>query len=193
MSPEQVSALRAGDPQAVDAFYRQHAPLVLGWCVRLGGPLVDPEDAAHEVFEKALQKLPAFRGDAKLSTWLYGITRRVLANLRRRAAIRRFVGMHEIPEPEARADTEAEVARMRERRRVQHVLERLPDRSREVLVLADLEGRSAPEVSELLGVPTGTVYSRLHTARRAFKAACKAEGLVVREGQVLRLVKGGRE
>lgn len=193
MTLEELQALRAGEPRAVEAFYREHAPLVLGWCVRLGGPLIDPEDAAHEVFEKALGKLSAFRGDAKVSTWLYGVTRRVLANLRRRAALRRFVGMHEIPEPEDRADTEAEVARLRERRRVQHVLERLPERSREVLVLSDLEERTAKEVSELLGIPPGTVYSRLHAARRAFKAACKAEGLVVREGQVLHLVEGGRK
>ncbi|MED5374235.1 MAG: sigma-70 family RNA polymerase sigma factor [Myxococcota bacterium] len=191
MTPQQLADLRAGEPHAVAAFYREHAPRVLGWCIRMGGPHIDAEDAAHTVFETALGKLEGYRGDAQLSTWLYSITRRVLANLRRRARLRRFIGLDRVPEPDSGEDLHGDLARLRERRAVQHTLERLPDASREVLVLCDLEERSAPEVAELLGIPTGTVYSRLHKARRLFKQACLREGLVVREGQVLRLVKEG--
>lgn len=192
MSPEHLQALRAGEPWAVSAFYADHAPMVLGWCIRMGGPHLDPEDAAHAVFETALGKLSSFRGEAKLSTWLYAITRRVLANLRRRAALRRFIGLDRVPEAIDTHDTHHELERLRERRAVQHTLEHLPDQSREVLVLCDLEERTAPVVAEILEIPVGTVYSRLHKARRLFKAAATREGLVVREGQVLQLVKGGQ-
>ncbi len=191
LQPDHLQALRDGEPWAVSAFYTEHAPTVLGWCIRMGGPHLDPEDAAHAVFETALGRLSSFRGEAKLSTWLYAITRRVLANQRRRAALRRFIGLDRSPEPVDPHDTHHELERLRERRAVQHTLERLPDASREVLVLCDLEERSAPQVAEMLQIPVGTVYSRLHKARRLFKAAAQREGLAFREGQVLRLVEGG--
>lgn len=180
-----LAALRALEPQAVAAFYREHAPQVLGWAIRLGGPDLDPEDAAQEIFETALRKLPDFRGDSKLSTWLFGVARRVLANARRKAALRRFVGLSQIPEPGSHRGPEHEVQRLQQRRAIQHALQRLSSRQREVLVLADLEGRSAPEVSELLSIPPGTVYSRLHAARRAFARALDHEGVTLDDGQVL--------
>ena len=185
-----LAALRAGDSAAVSAFYKTYARTVLGWCIRLGGPNLDAEDSAHEVFETALKRLESYRGESSPRTWLYGVTRRVLANKRRRAALRRFVGMEDVREPESGDNQEAEVVALRQRRLVQHTLERLRPKHREVLVLSDLEGRSAPEVSELLGIPAGTVYSRLHAARRSFKAACAAEGLVPEtDGRHLRLVR----
>lgn len=178
-SPIDLEALRRGDPLALDAFYRQHARKVLGWAIRLGGPSVDPEDITHEVFAIAFRKLRGFRGDAQPSTWLFVITRNVVSNARRRAAIRRFVGldsgMDELPSEEPGAD--ADIEGKRRRRQVQLALERLKAPQREVLVLMDLEGRTAPEVAEMLDVPAGTVYSRLHYARKAFKQALERSGI----------------
>jgi len=83
---QDAGALRRLEPDAVDRFYRDHASAVLGWVIRLGGPRIDAEDVAHQVFEVALKRLPSFRGDSAVRTWLYGVTRRVVANARRRAA-----------------------------------------------------------------------------------------------------------
>lgn len=175
----------------VEALYRDHAERVLSWCIRLGGPHIDAEDTAHEVFIVALRRIDGFRGSARPSTWLYAITRNVVANARRRAAIRRFVGLESAPEPRnPRPLADDELARLRMRRQVQHALERLTDRQREVVVLADLEERSAPEVAEILGIPEGTVHSRLHAGRRAFALALRAEGLdpeVAPAGQLIPL------
>ena len=183
-----LDALRAGDPAAIDAFYREYAPRVLGWTIRLGGPDLDAEDAAHEVFEAALKLLPRFRGDSRLSTWLFGVTRRSLANQRRKAALRRMVGLGQIAEPANAHRTDEEVARLRRRRAVQHALERLNRNQREVLVLCDMEGWSASEAGTMLGIPPGTVYSRLHHARKAFAKAIVAEGIDLdEERRVLRL------
>ncbi len=171
-------ALRAGEGWAVERLYREQAPRVLGWCIRLGGPRLDAEDLAQAVFETALKRSGSFRGDSALSTWLFGITRNTVRNARRRAALRRFVGMESVPEPrDLGPGTEALAERRLLRRRVQRALERLKTPQREVLVLADLEQHSAPEVAALLGIPTGTVYSRLHHARRAFAKALEQEGL----------------
>ncbi len=173
-----IAGLRAGELWAVDRLYRDNAPRVLGWCIRLGGPSLDPEDLAQQVFETAITSCGRFRGDSSLSTWLFGITRNSIRNARRRAALRRFVGMDAIPEPRDRGpDTEGRAVQNERRRAVQAALEDLKTAQREVLVLADLEGRTAPEVAAMLGIPAGTVYSRLHHARRAFATALEARGL----------------
>ncbi len=178
INPELLAALRAGEPWAVEQLYREHAARVLGWCIRLGGPSLDAEDLAQQVFETAIKTAPRFRGGSALSTWLFGITRNTIRNARRRAALRRFVGLEAVPEPRDRGpDTEGLAVQRERRRAVQAALEDLKTAQREVLVLADLEGRTAPEVAAMLGIPAGTVYSRLHHARRAFAAALEARGL----------------
>ncbi len=172
-----IAALRAGEPQALDRFYREHASQVLAWVIRLGGHRLDSEDTAHEVFMVALRRMSSFRGESALTTWLYGITRNVVNNARRKAALRRFIGMDDVPEPvSSTPGADEHLDQMRRRQLVQVALQRLNVRQREVLVLADLEGRSAPEVSEMIGVPVGTVYSRLHHARKAFSRALTAVG-----------------
>jgi RNA polymerase sigma-70 factor (ECF subfamily) len=179
------------DPTQVEAFWRKHAPQVLRWVIRLGGPHLDAEDVAQDALVTALRKIGSFRGDSAIRTWLYGVTRRVVANARRRAAFRRFIGLQDIPEPPDLRDlSDIEVERLRERRAVQRALDRLKFRQREVLVLVDLEGRTAPEAAEMLQVPTGTIYSRLHNARKQMAEALKAEGIT--GAPKLMVIKGGR-
>lgn len=162
----------------LERFYRTHAERVLAWAIRLGGPAVDPEDVAQDVFAIALRRLPDFRGDSLPGTWLFGITRRVVANARRKAAIRRLIGLGDLPElPSAAPGADEIVDRLRRRRLVQLALEQLRRPHREVLALVDLEGLNAAEAAVLLGVPTGTVYSRLHAGRRAFARALARRGL----------------
>ncbi len=124
-----IGALRAGEPQALDRFYREHASQVLAWVIRLGGARIDSEDTAHEVFLVALRRLHTFRGESALTTWLFGITRNVVNNARRKAALRRFVGMDEIAEPAASTPGADEgVDTKRRRLLVQRALERLRTR-----------------------------------------------------------------
>ncbi len=178
VDPDLLAALRNGEHPAVEQLYREQAERVLGWCIRLGGPRLDSEDLAQEVFETAMRRVGGFRGESALSTWLFGITRNVVRNAGRRAALRRMVGLEQIPAPrDPGPGTDEQVERLLLRRRVQRALQRLKTAQREVLVLVDLEQRTAPEAAELLGIPSGTVYSRLHHARRAFARALEREGL----------------
>src|SRR5258708_28224456 len=74
-----------------DSVFRQHAAAVARWAAALGGPLLDVEDTVQEVFMVAHRRLSEFRGDAKVSTWLFQITRRVVLGQRRRARWRRWL------------------------------------------------------------------------------------------------------
>lgn len=164
---------------SVERFYREHAGDVLRWVIRLGGPYVIAEEVAQDVFATAIRRYPSFRGDSSPRTWLFSITRNVVRNARRRAALRRFVGLDD-DAPESIADQPAvdeQVARMRRRRAVQRALETLSTKHREAIVLVDLEGLTAREAGELLGVAEGTISSRLHNGRKGFAAALKRQGI----------------
>lgn len=174
-----IDALRDGSPIAVDRLYRAHARQVLAWVIRLGGPHLDAEDVAQDVFAVALRSASSFRGASSPSTWLFGITRNVVRNARRRAAFRRFFGLESGPEPvDPGPGPDEALVRLRRRRQVQAALDRLSEDHREVIVLCEIEGRTAGEAASILGVPEGTVYSRLHHAKRKFATALGVEGLV---------------
>jgi RNA polymerase sigma-70 factor (ECF subfamily) len=71
-----LAAVRPREDTGLAAIYREHAELVKRWALRLGGPGLDAEDFVHEVFMVVQRRLPEFRGEAKLTTWLYRITLR---------------------------------------------------------------------------------------------------------------------
>lgn len=167
-------AIEQSSSEAVSLFYREHARTVVDWVIRLGGPDLCPEEVAQDVFVVALRRFGTFQDDGRPTAWLFGITRRVVANARRKAALRRFVGL--LPAGHAADEPSAEdlLREHRQRRLVQELLDTLSSRHREVLVLCDLEERSGPEVAEMLQVSVGTVYSRLHHARARFATAMQA-------------------
>ncbi|MBX2802347.1 MAG: sigma-70 family RNA polymerase sigma factor [Myxococcales bacterium] len=168
-SPELVDAALRGDDGDLDDLARAWLPHVYAWCHRLGGPTVDAEDAAHEVLIIMCRRIHKVNSPGQFPSWLFGITRRVIANHRRKAWVRRWV-------PGAsreREDTSWSPLRTAEARQtaesVWQALDALPESQREVLVLIELEERNGTEVAELLDLPLGTVKSRLRAARRRFR------------------------
>jgi RNA polymerase sigma-70 factor (ECF subfamily) len=158
------------------AIHDAHADFVWRSLQRLGVPESDLDDALQEVFVVVHRRLASFRGDSALTTWLFGITLRVAGRFRRRSHLR-----HEEPtadwtvhaaiasgsEPEAIAlerEAQAELRR---------VLDQLDPEKRVVFVMFELEGRECPLIAEELGIPVGTVYSRLHAAREQFRDAAR--------------------
>ncbi|MCK6552828.1 sigma-70 family RNA polymerase sigma factor [Myxococcota bacterium] len=174
---ELLAKAAAGDLRAQDELFDAWLPVVLRWCIRLGGPRVAHEDAAHDVFIVVLRKLDTLERADRFPAWLFGITRRVLRKHRGRAWVLRWAGseVHEVADPHQ--DPEGDYRRSETTRRVQVLLSSLPERQREVLVLCDLEERTAPEVAELLGIPLGTVASRLRLAREKFEKLAREQEL----------------
>ncbi len=137
--------------------------------------LVDhPEDAAdvvQDAFLNAYQSLHSFKGDAEFFTWLYRIAFNTAISMKRkkRAAISLDSGASEASidphDPSEYIKPGAVLERSEEEIRLQEALTRLSPEHRDVLIFKDIEGMKYEEIADLLGVPIGTIRSRLHRAR----------------------------
>jgi RNA polymerase sigma-70 factor (ECF subfamily) len=126
----------------------------------------EAEDVAQEVFLRVHRSLDGFRGDAKLSTWLYAITSRLCLTRLASPAARPRDGedvIAALPTPEA--DPAAAAAQGELQAALHRAIAELPDDRRIVVVLRDIEGLTYDEIGEALALEPGTVRSRLHRAR----------------------------
>lgn len=165
-------------PDDEDSFLAEVLPVVTGWCSRLASPGMDAEAAAHEVLIVLLRRRADLRPGAPILPWAWGITRHVVRVQRRTAWLRRWFAGRE-PEGPASTDPHRDYATAERTRLVHTILHALAEHHREVLVLCDVEERSRADVAELLGVPVGTVKSRLRLAREAFRVEAERRGLTV--------------
>lgn len=137
----------------------------------VGAPSID--DVVQDTFVVVHRRLAEFEGRSSLKTWVFGILLRVVSDHRR--SLRRKGGLSELPHEDLLPSSEASPAETLERTQaaalVNRLLDELDDDKRAVFVLAELEEVPAPEIAEVLGVPTNTVYSRLRAAREAFDKA----------------------
>jgi RNA polymerase sigma-70 factor (ECF subfamily) len=157
------------EPLKFEAIYRAHFEFVWRTLRRMGVSERDAQDACQKVFLVAFQRLATFEGRSALKTWLCGIALRVASDYRRSAVHRRELLGDEMP---LAASSEAcQLSQLEERERLREldgVLAALPEEQRIVLVLFELEGMSGDDIGATLGVPEGTVRSRLRLARQAF-------------------------
>ncbi len=166
----------------LDALYRQHAPAVARWVAHLGGPRVDVDDLVHEVFLIAHRRLAEFRGDAKITTWLYRITERVVSARRRRDRARRFMtrlwrgDVEQSTAAMSRLTPIEEVERQQARDAVYRVLDRMGEKYRSLLILFELEGMSGEEIAALTGIKLATIWVRLRRGRLLFLAELERDG-----------------
>lgn len=160
----------AGRRGAVDELAGVWLPHVYRWCHRLGGPTLDAEDAAHETLIVMCRRIHTVHGPAQFPSWLFAIARKTIANQRRRAWFARWVPGASLEREAATGWGSAQDLESRQSAEVVwKVLEALPQSQREVLVLVDLEEHTNAEAAALLGLPLGTVKSRLRVAREAFR------------------------
>lgn len=140
-----------------------HYDAVYRFCVRRIGA-DRAADAAQETFVTAQRTFRRFRGDSSPLTWLLGIAHNHCRRASRRDAARPTV---ELAEHDGAFECEGVLI---EREALSRALARLSREHREVVVMHEIEGRGHGEISTILGVPPGTVKSRLHYAFRALRA-----------------------
>ncbi len=153
----------------VDELIQHHADFVFRTLARCGVKDADLRDGTQEVFIIAAQKLDQWEGQGAITSWLYGIAIRVASNIRKKAHRRHETFPDEMPEGIESRTPEGAALRNEARRTLERILDVLPEEQRVVFVLFELEEQTCPAISELLGIPLGTVYTRLRSARATFE------------------------
>lgn len=162
-----LDAYRRGDEEALGSLLRRHAPAVYRFGLKMCRDPEDANDVLQETMLAAARGAREFRGDSSLSTWLYTIARSFCIKARRRARVEAEplddegateVASTEIGPDEVASDHELADA-------LERAIAALDPMYREVLILRDVEGLTAPEVANVLGIGVDAVKSRLHRAR----------------------------
>jgi RNA polymerase sigma-70 factor (ECF subfamily) len=158
-------AARDGDLGAFETLVRTHTQAVYAHALRFFGDAVSAEDAVQEVWIKVFRSLESFDGRSRFTTWLYRVTRNACLDLVRSG--KRLpvpVEEFELPDP----DDFSEIVVTSDV--VEQALRQLPPEDRDALSALSVFGLSYAEAAETLGVPVGTVKSRVFRARRTMTA-----------------------
>ncbi len=185
-----VEAARKGQTEAFERLVLTYQQKVFNLVFRLLGEREEAEDLTQEIFLNVFKHIKEFRGDSQFSTWLYQVTlnhcRNRLTYLRRRfhysmeslddpvQAEEGEVGRELPDEGEIPEDT---LYRRQVRRLIQKALRLLRDEYREIVVLRDIQELSYQEIGQILGLPEGTIKSRLHRARWELKELLAKMGI----------------
>lgn len=187
--PESRSPLSAPTPENFDRLYRDHVDLMYRFATRLCGETEAAKDLVQETFLNAYRGFNKFRGDARISTWLYTIASRACIRMRRKrkGAPERELSLDEfIPTSDGEfrlqipmeGQTPEEALQNKElRQALDAAINRLPKKYKMVLVLRDMEGLSAKEVGAIMGLNERAVKSRLHRARLFVRQELSARGM----------------
>ena len=175
------SCLPVDEHLDADALYRAHAQFVARFLMRIGASGEDVADLVQDVFLVAHRRGGFTMGRAKPTTWLAEIAFRVASDRRKKARRRLEDSNAEVvalaPAMPASASPSQKAQARQALARVQRALDTLTPEKRAVFVLYELEGQACDAIAAALEVPVGTVYSRLHSARREFsKAHAALEG-----------------
>ena len=171
-----VTRFLAGDAIAFEQIVRHYSGTLFSLAARLVGPS-EAEDVVQETFLRAYRGLEKFRGDSSLKTWLYTIAlNRARARHGALARLRALISSPRAADPDdgtsalddaadPAASPEENAVRSEQRLRLRRAMRVLPEEFRTAVILRDLEGLSYAEVAEVLGVPVGTVRSRIARGR----------------------------
>ena len=178
-----IERLVARDERAFNDLVRAYDRRVFALVLRMIGNRAEAEDLAQEVFVQVFKAIGSFRGESKLSTWIYRIAVNLCKNRTKYLRVRHSDEQDEleavaerVPMGEVRRANVGQVERpdeMMAGRQVEQIVQQailqLPDAFRECLVLCDVEELSLKEIVDITGLPEGTVKSRIHRARAQLK------------------------
>ncbi|HET7146390.1 MAG TPA: sigma-70 family RNA polymerase sigma factor [Gaiellaceae bacterium] len=162
-----IARARRGDDGAFTALIRRHDDELRALAYRLLGNRTQMDDALQEAYVKAYRALPRFRGDAAFGTWLYRIVYNAcLDALKRTRDVVPLDSVRERPDPRPGAGE-----RIPTRSALADALAELEPADRAAVLLVDAQGFDYRSAGEVLGVPEGTVASRLNRARSHLRGA----------------------
>ena len=169
---ELVTRCRSGDMGAWRSLHERYAPVIHRFLAAFSVPPEEREDACQEVFVAVFRSLRRFRGEARLSTWIYRIAARHATRSGRRRRMRTMLAnlLVREPPPPPIADASERTERLR---LLDELVAKLSPKKRLVLVLFEIEGIPIGEVARIAGCPENTAWSRLHYARAELTAMAR--------------------
>jgi RNA polymerase sigma-70 factor (ECF subfamily) len=186
---ELVQRWQSGDEGAFEDLVRRHERRVFRLLLRMLGNREEAEDVTQEAFLSLHRHGHRFRREARFSTFVYRVASNAALNRRRTLGRNRNrIGELEVRQkagfdlPSGPRDPEDAAAGSEAQERVQEALLELPADLRVAVVLYDIEGQSYQEVARVLGIPEGTVKSRIHRARSALRDSLRSYVRAQREG-----------
>jgi RNA polymerase sigma-70 factor (ECF subfamily) len=164
--PELMTRLAAGEIGALGELYDRYQESIRRFVARATSDAEDVDDLVHATFLAAAHSAARYDGRAACSPWLIGIAAQLLR--RRRHALGRFFAVMTslratrptTADPRSALDAQSDIER---------ALRQISEAKRITLHLAEVEGLSCPEIAAALGIPIGTVWTRLHAARRELR------------------------
>lgn len=166
---ELMLRLRGGDRAAFEELYGLYQKPLVNYLFRLCWNRALAEDLLQEAFLRLWKAAPTYQPTAKVSTYIFRIAHNLFLN---EAAKRREKAL-ERADAEMRADPSSDLNRREVQSAVQKAIEALPDGERECLLLSEYNGFKYAEIAEVLGIPVGTVKSRMFSAVQRLKEALK--------------------
>lgn len=177
-----IARCKGNDLTAFDEIVERYQHKIYRYVKRLVNNETDAEDITQEVFLKVLNSLHGFREESSLQTWLFRIATNLCRDtLRRRQRERGWLPLWrnadedeteiEVDLPDTREDPERLLLQQELSKVLHSAIERLPVAMRQVVILHDIESLSYEEIAQSLGVPVGTVKSRLFHARTRLRNA----------------------
>jgi RNA polymerase sigma factor (sigma-70 family) len=171
--------LRGTDESAEAAFaaiVERHAPIVRRVCFAVIGNLHDAQDAAQAVFLILARKARSIRKPESLGPWLHGVALRVARRARSQAARRNAAERHKVDITSHQRDLAEHEHDSMEHDDLHDEIDRLPDKYRLPIILCYMQGRTQPQVAQMLGWPLGTVQIRLHRGRERLRTRLSHAG-----------------
>lgn len=161
--------VKGGDTDALEVLLKRHESRVYGLSLRMLGNRQDALDATQEVFITVFRKAQSFKGHSAFTTWLYRLTINACHDLGRRKK------RTPTPVEEVVAASPDGVARVDEKIAIQAAMSSLPRDQAAVVLLRDMYQMSYEEIADIVGVPTGTVKSRIARGRMALTTVLSPE------------------
>jgi RNA polymerase sigma-70 factor, ECF subfamily len=171
---------QSGDTGSFEELAMPHFAKLFNFACWLTQDRSSAEELVQETYMKALKGFPSYLQGTNFRAWMYRILRNTYLTTQSglKASLSFDSDEDGLTEPETAETPESLLIAHVERETIQSALEELPVNFREIILLCDLEEMSYQEISQTLGIPAGTVMSRLSRARRAMRAllAAKAQG-----------------
>lgn len=195
---EAVTRAARGDHEAYRVLVERYQDRAYGLALRVMRDEEQAKDVVQEAFLKAYRSLGRFEGRSSFYTWFYRVVMNLCIDAKRRQSPGRMVEWDETraletpvgtgldavdPEHQQASGPEGDLERAELREAIRSAIAELPDDARQTLLLREIDGLSYSEIAKSLGIPKGTVMSRLHHARRRVRELLVARGVQDRGGE----------